>query len=136
MLGCVLKLSLFYFAGLLDFTTKPFCISVVMQFHPLYHSLFEFPSPAFPFPFSGLFTRTEELNQRATIFRYRNSLLEIKKVTDSYPTGACESPLASVASISSALRMNSFPFAVSLVKQKNKTVLKKSLQIGGKKRTR
>lgn len=48
-------------------------------------------------------------------------------MTDSYPTGACESPLASVASISSALRMNSFPFAVSLVNQKNKKLLKKGL---------
>lgn len=43
-------------------------------------------------------------------------------MTDSYPTGACESPLASVASISSALRMNSFPFAVSLVNQNEQKV--------------
>lgn len=44
-----------YFAGQLDFATKPLLISVFMQLHPVYQSLGELPNcPALPFPLSGL----------------------------------------------------------------------------------
>jgi hypothetical protein len=51
-----------YLAGQLDLTTNPLFINIVMQLHPLYHSL-ELPNcEGFPFPFSGLRKQAQTRN--------------------------------------------------------------------------